>query len=247
MKLIVCENYAEMSRRAADIISAQLVLKPNSVLGLATGSTPEGLYRELISDYKKGIISFEEAKSVNLDEYFGLSPDHPQSYAFFMRAHLFDHVDIKPENTFIPDGTNVDRDGETSRYDTLIEKLGGVDLQLLGIGVDGHIGFNEPSDSISLGTSCVALDESTIKANSRFFASEDEVPKYAYSMGCGTILSAGRILLLASGKNKAEILEKTFYGEVTPRVPASLLRLVPEKVTVICDRDAASKILELHG
>ncbi|MBP5256686.1 MAG: glucosamine-6-phosphate deaminase [Clostridia bacterium] len=242
MKVIVCKDYAEMSRKAADIISAQLILKPDSVLGLATGSTPEGLYRELISDCEKGVISFTEAKSVNLDEYIGLAPDHPQSYAFFMKSRLFDHVDIKPENTFIPDGMNVDPDSETKRYDALIERLGGIDLQLLGIGVNGHIGFNEPSDTISLGTRRVALTESTIKANSRFFDSEDEVPKYAYSMGCGAILSAKRILLLASGKNKAKAIRDTVLGEVSPRVPASLLRLVPEKVTVICDVDAASEL-----
>ncbi|MBQ7603453.1 MAG: glucosamine-6-phosphate deaminase [Clostridia bacterium] len=242
MKVIVCKDYAEMSRKAADIISAQLILKPDSVLGLATGSTPEGLYRELISDCEKGVISFAEAKSVNLDEYIGLAPDHPQSYAFFMKSRLFDHVDIKPENTFIPDGMNVDPDSETKRYDALIERLGGIDLQLLGIGVNGHIGFNEPSDTISLGTRRVALTESTIKANSRFFDSEDEVPKYAYSMGCGAILSAKRILLLASGKNKAKAIRDTVLGEVSPRVPASLLRLVPEKVTVICDVDAASEL-----
>ncbi len=242
MKVIVCKDYAEMSRKAADIISAQLILKPDSVLGLATGSTPEGLYRELISDCEKGVISFAEAKSVNLDEYIGLAPDHPQSYAFFMKSRLFDHVDIKPENTFIPDGMNADPDSETKRYDALIERLGGIDLQLLGIGVNGHIGFNEPSDTISLGTRRVALTESTIKANSRFFDSEDEVPKYAYSMGCGAILSAKRILLLASGKNKAKAIRDTVLGEVSPRVPASLLRLVPEKVTVICDVDAASEL-----
>ena len=242
MKVIVCKDYAEMSRKAADIISAQLILKPDSVLGLATGSTPEGLYRELISDCEKSVISFAEAKSVNLDEYIGLAPDHPQSYAFFMKSRLFDHVDIKPENTFIPDGMNADPDSETKRYDALIERLGGIDLQLLGIGVNGHIGFNEPSDTISLGTRRVALTESTIKANSRFFDSEDEVPKYAYSMGCGAILSAKRILLLANGKNKAKAIRDTVLGEVSPRVPASLLRLVPEKVTVICDVDAASEL-----
>ncbi|MBR5767183.1 MAG: glucosamine-6-phosphate deaminase [Clostridia bacterium] len=240
MKVVVCENYAEMSRKAADIISAQLILKPDSVLGLATGSTPEGLYRELISDYANGKISFAEAKSVNLDEYCGLAPNHPQSYAYFMRSRLFDHVDIKRENTFIPDGTDSDYEAETKRYDALIENLGGIDLQLLGIGINGHIGFNEPSDTISLGTRRVALTESTIKANSRFFESEDEVPKYAYSMGCGAILSAKRVLLLASGKNKAEAIRKTVLGEVTPRTPASLLRLVSEKVTVICDKEAGA-------
>ena len=157
-----------------------------------------------------------------------------------MRSRLFDHVDIKRENTFIPDGTDSDYEAETKRYDALIENFGGIDLQLLGIGINGHIGFNEPSDTISLGTRRVALTESTIKANSRFFESEDEVPKYAYSMGCGAILSAKRVLLLASGKNKAEAIRKTVLGEVTPRTPASLLRLVSEKVTVICDKEAGA-------
>lgn len=246
MKIYVCENYEEMSRRAADVMCAQLLLEPDSVLGLATGSTPIGLYKVLVERCARGEVSFRRAKTVNLDEYCGLPADHGQSYAYFMRNNLFDHIDIDLDNTNIPDGMNSDESVETKRYDGVISALGGIDLQLLGIGDDGHIGFNEPSDVISVGTQKIALTQETIKANSRFFSSEADVPKYAYSIGCGAILSARKILFLASGSSKAEIVERSFFGAVTPHVPASLLQLVQDKVFAFCDRDAAQKVLEKH-
>ena len=246
MKIYCCQTYEEMSRHAADRMGAQVLLKPNAVLGLATGSTPLGLYAELAARCARGELSFADVTTVNLDEYCGLSPDNAQSYAYFMKKNLFDVIDIDPANTHLPDGTNPDAAAETARYDALIASLGGIDMQLLGIGVDGHIGFNEPSDSFSAGTVRIALDESTIEANARFFAGADEVPRYAYSMGCGTILNARRILFLANGKNKAEIVERAFFGPITPAVPASLLQLVPDKVTVLLDADAASLVLAKH-
>ena len=246
MNIFICNTYEDMSRKAADIMAAQLTAKPTSVLGLATGSTPVGLYRELVRRYEAGELSFARAKTVNLDEYCGLDASHDQSYAYFMNHHLFSHVDLPEGATHIPDGTNPDGAAECARYDALIRELGGVDLQLLGIGGNGHIGFNEPSDTIALGTIHVALTESTVAANSRFFASADLVPRYAYSMGCGAILSAREILLVANGRGKAEILEQAFFGDVTPKVPASLLRLVGDRVTVVCDAEAGALMRERH-
>ena len=242
MKLFICDTYEDMSRRAADVMGAQVILKPNSVLGLATGSTPVGLYRELADRCRKGILSFKRVTTVNLDEYCGLPADHEQSYIAFMKRNLFDQIDIDPANTNLPNGMNADAEAETKRYDALIASLGGIDMQLLGIGVDGHIGFNEPSDEITIGTSRIALTESTIEANSRFFASADEVPRYAYSMGCGTILNAKKILFLANGANKADIVEQSFFGPVTPQVPASILQLHAD-VTLLGDRAALQKLI----
>lgn len=246
MKINVCTTYEEMSRRAADIITSQVTLKPDSVLGLATGSTPLGMYAELVKRYNGRLISFRDVKTVNLDEYCGLTPDNDQSYSYFMHKNLFDKIDIREENVHLPDGTNPDAEAETARYDRLIESLGGIDVQLLGIGVDGHIGFNEPDDSFSTGTVKIKLTESTIEANSRFFASEADVPRYAYSMGCRAILNAKKILFIANGANKAEIVEKAFFGEVTPEVPASILQLVSDKVYVYLDAEAAAEIISKH-
>ncbi len=246
MKLYVCDSYEQMSSCAANIIASQIILKPDSVLGLATGSSPLGLYAELVKKYENKELSFEAVRSVNLDEYFGLPKDNNQSYYYFMHKNLFNKIDIKPENVNLPDGMNMDSDAETKRYDELIDSLGGIDIQLLGIGVDGHIGFNEPDDYFTTGTSKIKLDESTIKANSRFFESEDDVPKYAYSMGCKTIINAKKILMVANGANKAEILEKAFFGKVTPSVPASILQLVSDKLYVVLEKEAASEILKKH-
>jgi len=246
MKICVCKNYEEMSKKAAEVMSAQIILKPDSVIGLATGSSPLGLYSELVSAFEKGKLSFENVKTVNLDEYCGLSPENDQSYSYFMHKNLFDKIDILSENTHLPDGTNDDADAETARYDALIASLGGVDMQLLGIGVDGHIGFNEPADAFTKGTSRIKLTESTIEANSRFFSSSNEVPRYAYSMGCGTILNAKKILFIANGKNKAEIVEKAFFGPVTPQVPASLLQLIPDKVFAFVDAEAGELLVKNH-
>lgn len=241
MRIIKGATYEEMSGKAADIIAAQVLLKPDCVLGLATGSTPIGLYKSLIERYARGVLDFSAVHTVNLDEYRGLSADNDQSYNYFMRHNLFDHINIKPENTHLPNGLEADADKECARYDAVIAAQGGVDIQLLGIGHNGHIGFNEPADQFPTGTHLVDLQQSTIEANKRFFASIDDVPRQAYTMGIRTIMSAKCILLVASGKDKAEIVRKSFFGPVTPQVPASVLQLHPN-VILAGDADALSLI-----
>ena len=241
MRIIRTKNYDEMSRKAATIISAQVVIKPNCVLGLATGGTPVGTYKNIVEWYNNGDLDFSEVTSVNLDEYRGLPIEHPESYWSFMHRNLFDHVNIKPENINLPDGRNMDADAECARYDAVIESVGGVDLQLLGIGHDGHIGFNEPSDAFDLGTHCVQLTDETIDANQRFFNSRDEVPREAYTMGTRTIMNARKVLMVVSGKDKAEIVKKAFFGPVTPQVPASILQMHPD-FTLVADEDALSLV-----
>ena len=206
MRLYRAKDYNDMSRKAANIISAQIILKPDCVLGLATGSTPIGTYQQLIARYQEGDLDFSQVRTANLDEYRGLTRDNDQSYYYFMYHNLFKEVNIDMANTNIPDGTNPDSAAEAARYDQVIRDLGGVDLQLLGMGHNGHIGFNEPGDAFDKGTHCVDLQPSTIEANKRFFASIDDVPKQAYTMGIQTIMSARKILLLVSGAEKAEIL-----------------------------------------
>ena len=232
MKFITVDTYEKLSRQAANIISAQVILKPDSVLGLATGSSPLGTYKQLIEWYKKGDIDFSKVVSVNLDEYVGLDGASDQSYRYFMNKNFFEHINIDLGNTFVPNGCAVDLAGEGKRYDEHIAELGGIDLQLLGIGLDGHIGFNEPDKYFVKSTHVVDLHESTIKANSRFFANIDEVPKRAITMGMVSIMQAKKILLIASGKEKRDILEKAFYGPITPEIPASILQLHPD-ITVI--------------
>ncbi len=241
MRIYVTENYQEMSRQAANILSAQIILKPDCVLGLATGSSPIGTYDQLVEWYKKGDLDFSEVKTVNLDEYRGLTRDNDQSYYYFMHHHLFDRVNIDLDNTNVPDGMEPDSDKECARYEELIRSMGGVDIQLLGIGHNGHIGFNEPDAAFARTTHCVDLTESTIEANKRFFASADDVPRQAYTMGIGTIMKAKKILLIASGEDKAEILAKAFYGPITPEVPASILQL-HDDVTLVADKAAMSKM-----
>ena len=235
MRIIRTENYEELSRRAADLIAAQILVKPDCVLGLATGSTPEGTYKELVDRYEKGILDFSQVSSVNLDEYKGLSGDNDQSYRYFMNHHLFDHVNIDKTRTHVPNGLEPDSDKACADYNAQIQAMGGVDLQLLGIG--GHIGFNEPCEEFIVETHCVDLTQSTIEANARFFASIDEVPKKAYTMGIGNIMAAKKILLLASGKGKAQAIYDTCFGP--PHVPASVLQLHPD-VVIIADEDALS-------
>ena len=232
MKLITVDTYEKLSRQAANIISAQVILKPDSVLGLATGSSPLGTYKQLIKWYEKGDIDFGNVTTVNLDEYVGLDGSNEQSYRYFMNKNFFEHINIDLGNTFVPNGCAVDLAGEGKRYDEHIAELGGIDLQLLGIGLDGHNGFNEPDKYIVKSTHVVDLHESTIKANSRFFANIDEVPKRAITMGMVSIMQAKKILLIASGKEKRDILEKAFYGPITPEIPASILQLHPD-ITVI--------------
>lgn len=241
MRIYVTENYQEMSRQAANILSAQIILKPDCVLGLATGSSPIGTYDQLVEWYKKGDLDFSEVKTVNLDEYKGLTKDNDQSYYYFMHHHLFDRVNINLDNTNVPDGTEPDSDKECARYEELIRSMGGVDIQLLGIGHNGHIGFNEPDSVFAKTTHCVDLTESTIEANKRFFASADDVPRQAYTMGIGTIMKAKKILLIVSGEDKAEILAKAFYGPITPEVPASILQL-HDDVILVADKAAMSKM-----
>lgn len=240
MKLYRAKDYYDMSRKAANIISAQVIMKPNCVLGLATGSTPVGIYKQLIEWYNKGDLDFSRVKTANLDEYKGLTKVNDQSYYHFMRENLFCHVNIEEKNTNIPDGTEPDAQKEAARYEEAIQNLGGIDLQLLGLGHNGHIGFNEPSDIFPKDTHIVDLQESTIEANQRFFESIDQVPKQAYTMGIGTIMGAKKILLVVSGGDKADILHEVIKGPVTPRVPASILQLHPD-VIIVADEAALSK------
>ena len=241
MRIIQTKDYAVMSEQTATLIAAQVVSKPESVLGLATGSTPVGAYRQLVRWYREGKLSLAQVRSVNLDEYRGLSPDHHQSYRYFMQSNLFDHVDIQPENTHVPNGLSDDPDGECARYDDLIDALGGTDLQLLGLGHNGHIGFNEPGPSFVLPTHLVDLTESTINANSRLFDSRDEVPRQALTMGIRGIMRARRVLVAVSGEDKAEAVARAFAGPVTPEVPASILQLHPD-VVLVGDLAALSKL-----
>lgn len=241
MKIYKAKDYKDMSRKAANIISAQVIMKPNCVLGLATGSTPIGTYDQLVEWYNKGDLDFSEVTTVNLDEYKGLPRTNDQSYYYFMHQHLFDRVNIDPERTNVPNGMEPDAEKECGRYEELIRSLGGVDLQLLGLGHNGHIGFNEPGEAFEKETHCVDLTESTIEANKRFFASANDVPKQAYTMGIKTIMQAKKILIVVNGENKADIVERAFFGPVTPEVPASILQLHND-VTVVGDEEALAKI-----
>lgn len=241
MKIYKAKDYKDMSRKAANIISAQVIMKPNCVLGLATGSTPIGTYDQLVEWYNKGDLDFSEVTTVNLDEYKGLPRTNDQSYYYFMHQHLFDRVNIDPERTNVPNGMEPDAEKECGRYEELIRSLGGVDLQLLGLGHNGHIGFNEPGEAFEKETHCVDLTESTIEANKRFFASAEDVPKQAYTMGIKTIMQANKILMVASGEDKAEIVKRAFFGPITPEVPASVLQLHND-VTLVGDEAALSLI-----
>ncbi len=232
MNFITVNSYEELSRKAANLIAAQVNLKPACVLGLATGSSPVGTYEKLAEMCKAGDVDFKNVTSVNLDEYVGLDGTHDQSYRYFMDTNLFSKVNIDRSKTYVPNGCAADIAKEGEEYDALIAQLGGIDLQLLGIGLDGHIGFNEPDEFFTKETHLVSLDESTIDANARFFASRDDVPRSAVTMGMGSIMNAKKILLIANGKNKKEILEKSMFGPITPQVPASILQLHPD-VTVI--------------
>ena len=241
MKIISAKDYDDMSRKAANIIASQVIMKPDCVLGLATGSTPVGTYARLVEWYERGDLDFSNVTTVNLDEYKGLTKENDQSYFDFMNEHLFSKVNVKPERTFLPDGTEPDSEKACSDYNRIIAEAGGADLQLLGLGHNGHIGFNEPADVFEAKTHCVDLTESTIKANQRFFASIDEVPRQAYTMGVGTIMKAKRILVVVSGEDKAKIVKEAFFGPITPRVPASALQL-HGNVTVVADEAALSLV-----
>lgn len=241
MRLIIAKDYADVSRKAANIIAAQIQMKPDCVLGLATGSSPVGTYKELIAKYESGDLDFSQVKTVNLDEYVGLPEDHDQSYAYFMRTNLFDHVNINQANCNIPNGMNPDAEAECARYDAVIDAFGGADLQLLGLGPNGHIGFNEPADAFVKGTNKVELTDSTIDANQRFFANREDVPTHAYTMGIGSIMKAKRVLLVCSGKNKAQAVKDCFFGPIKPQSPGSILLFHPD-FTLVADEDALSLV-----
>ncbi|MFI3115914.1 MAG: glucosamine-6-phosphate deaminase [Clostridia bacterium] len=243
MKIILAKNYEDLSKKSAEIIVSQVKEKENSVLGLATGSTPIGMYKEIVKMHKNGQVSFGKVSTVNLDEYRGVDKENNQSYYYYMKEQIFKFIDINTKNTYIPNGMNENSDQECENYEKIIENLGGIDLQILGIGHNGHIGFNEPAEEFSEKTYCVELDERTIQANARFFDSIEDVPKEAYTMGIGTIMSSKKILLLVSGQSKADILYETVLGKTTPKIPSTILH-EHENVTIIADEDALSKILK---
>lgn len=244
MKIYCGEDYKEMSRKAANIISAQIILKPDCVLGLATGSTPIGIYEQLIDWYKKGDLDFTNVTSVNLDEYKGLPGDNDQSYRYFMNTNFFDHINIDKSKTFVPNGLEEDSQKACADYNDVINSVGGIDLQLLGLGHNGHIGFNEPGEAFEKETHCIDLAESTIEANKRFFEKEEDVPRQAYTMGIKSIMQAKKILVIVSGEGKADIVARAFTGPVTPEVPASVLQLHND-VTLVGDKAALSKLLNI--
>lgn len=237
------KDYKDLSKRAAEIIAAEIRTNPGAVLGLATGSTPEGVYERLVKWYEAGELDFSKATSINLDEYKGLDGSHEQSYCYFMDQHFFDHVNIKKNRTFVPDGTELDSEKACMEYEEIITQNGGIDLQILGLGANGHIGFNEPGEVFIPETHCVKLTQNTIDANSRFFESREEVPKEAYSMGIRGILQAKKIILMAVGKQKAQALYDALYGGISPKVPASILQLHPH-VAVFADGEALSVVKE---
>lgn len=244
MRLIVAKDLEDVGRKAADILAAQVLLKPDCVLGLATGSSPIGTYQGLIAKYEAGQLDFSKVRAVNLDEYIGLPKDHDQSYAYFMRTQLFDHVNIDQANCHIPNGMEPDAEKECARYDALIASLGGADLQLLGLGPNGHIGFNEPCDEFVKGTNRVALTSSTIEANARFFERKEDVPTHAYTMGIGTIMSAKRVVLVVNGAQKAKAVKDCFFGPIRPQAPGSILQMHPD-FTLIADEAALSLVKDL--
>ncbi len=237
IRIVRARDYEDMSRKAANIIAAQVVLNPQCVLGLATGSTPIGAYQELVKGYENGDLDFSQVSTYNLDEYRGLTHDDPQSYHYFMNENLFNHVNIDIANTHVPDGSNPDADAACAEYDEMVAAAGYPDLQLLGIGNNGHIGFNEPAAAFSKGTHCVDLTESTIQANSRLFDKIEDVPRQAYTMGTHTIMSARSILVVANGPAKAQAVYDMCFGPISPECPASILQL-HANVTLVADEEA---------
>lgn len=232
MRVYCAKDYNHASRVAANIISAQVIMKPDCVLGLATGSTPIGTYEELIRRYEQGDLDFSKVHSINLDEYRGLSPENDQSYRYFMNTHLFDSINIDKKNTYVPDGLEPDKDKACRDYEEIIKVHGGVDLQILGLGHNGHIGFNEPGSTFEKETHCVTLSDTTREANARFFNSMDEVPTEAYTMGIGSIMQAKKIVVIVTGEGKREIVKKAFQGPITPEVQASVLQLHNDVILV---------------
>jgi glucosamine-6-phosphate deaminase len=241
MELLVVKNYEEMSKKAASIIASQVVIKPQSILGLATGDTPLGMYKELVEKYNRNEVDFSKVKTFNLDEYYGLEKENSQSYYYYMMNNFFKFINIDKNNVNVPKGTSDDVEEDCLNYEKKIKEAGGIDIQVLGIGVNGHIGFNEPNVNFEAQTHLVELDEKTIKSNARFFNSIDEVPKKAISMGIKTILQSKKIILLATGESKAEAIYNTLYGKISPEIPSSILQL-HQDVTIILDEEAAKKL-----
>ncbi len=239
MKIFKCETYAEMSAVAADIFAKQINIKNNSVIGLATGSTPVGMYKKLVEMNKSGMVDFSQVVSVNLDEYYPISPENKRSYRYFMNETLFNHINIKKENTFVPNGAAEDADLEAANYEKKIKELGGIDLQVLGIGHNGHIGFNEPEGNLHLYTHKTELTQSTLDANSRFFSEGEVMPTSALTMGMGTILNAKKIIMLVSGRSKREVFKELMNDRISTSCPATFIKLHPN-VTVICDKEVWS-------
>lgn len=237
MKILKFETYDEMSAAAADILAKQINIKNDSVIGLATGSTPVGMYKKLAEMNKSGMVDFSRVKTVNLDEYYPISPDNRQSYRYFMNENLFNNINIDMANTYVPDGSAENADEACEKYERIIKSLGGIDIQVLGIGQNGHIGFNEPDVEVSLYTHKTGLTENTLEANSRFFSEDEVMPTSALTMGIGTIFSAKKIILLINGKNKQEAFKQLFSDKITTACPATVLKLHPN-VTVLCDREA---------
>ena len=241
MRYFETEKYHQMSRKAANIISAQIITEPDSVLGLATGSTPLGIYRQLIEWYKKGDLDFSQITTVNLDEYIGLSGDNEQSYRYYMNNNFFKHVNIDMNRTFVPSGIAADIKAECDEFDARIRRLGGIDLQLLGIGEDGHIGFNEPAAHFTTNSYCVKLSEQTLHDNRRFFDKNAVMPTHALTMGIASIMQAQHIVLVATGLGKADAVRRMIEGPVDPMVPASILQM-HRHATILLDADAASQL-----
>lgn len=238
MRLIVTKNYEEMSKVAAKEMAEDIKRNPEIVLGLATGGTPVGMYKELIRMYNEGELDFSKVTSINLDEYVGLAGEHDQSYRYFMNTNLFNHINIDKNNTFVPNGLAENVEEECMAYDARIQDMGGIDLQLLGLGANGHIGFNEPGEALSVGTHLTDLKESTIEANARFFDSIDDVPRKAITMGLGAIMKAKKIMVIASGEGKAEVVKAMMSGKITTEIPATMLQMHRD-VILIVDEDAA--------
>jgi len=238
LHMIRVKDYEELSKKAAMMLGAQVLVKPDSVLCLPTGTTPIGMYAQLVAAYRRRELDFSRVRIFTLDEYLGLPGTHKQSYRYFMQQHLYSEINIPEENTFNPDGTTQDLAKTCEEFDEQIRRLGGIDLVFLGLGHNCHIGFNEPADQFTVETHPVDLSESTVKANSRFFDNPDEVPRWAITMGLGSIMAARRVVVIVSGEDKADALHRSFFGPVTPQTPASILQLHPD-VTVICDEAAA--------
>ncbi len=241
MQVFVYKNEAEVGKAAGMIVASEILKKPDCILGLATGSTPIPTYQEMIRMNKEGILDFSKVRSFNLDEYIGLSPEHVCSYRRFMNEQLFDHINIDKANTHVPCGVGADHEADAKAYDAAVEAAGGIDLQILGIGHDGHIGFNEPGDEFVSGTNIVTLTDMTIDANTRFFEKREDVPRQAITLGNRNIMAAKRIILLATGKGKAKAIAQAIKGNITPRMPASLLQVHPN-VQFLLDEDAASEL-----